>query len=140
GAGGGGGRRRGPRSPGGVRRGEELSLSERRPRSPPGGRPGDERKAPGGAPGRRSLDRGPADRGGDPEGVRAGPRGRRVMSWARRYSALIRSAWLVDLQYRASIVLWLLWGVTEPAIALGIWWRIAGAGPVGGCVVACLAA
>jgi len=54
------------------------------------------------------------------------------MSWARRYSALIRSAWLVDLQYRASIVLWLLWGVTEPAIALGIWWAIAGDGTVGG--------
>jgi len=54
------------------------------------------------------------------------------MSWARRYSALIRNAWLVDLQYRASIVLWLLWGVTEPAIALGIWWAIAGDGTVGG--------
>jgi ABC-2 type transport system permease protein len=50
----------------------------------------------------------------------------------RRYAALIRNAWLVDLQYRASIVLWLLWGVTEPAIALGIWWAIAGDGEVGG--------
>ena len=54
------------------------------------------------------------------------------MSWIRRYGALLRNAWLVDIQYRASIVLWLLWGVTEPAIALGIWWAIAGAGPVGG--------
>lgn len=54
------------------------------------------------------------------------------MSWVRRYGALIRNAWLVDLQYRASIVLWLLWGVTEPAIALGIWWAIAGSGTVGG--------
>jgi viologen exporter family transport system permease protein len=50
----------------------------------------------------------------------------------RRYAALIRNAWLVDLQYRASIVLWLLWGVTEPAIALGIWWAIAGDGQVAG--------
>jgi ABC-2 type transport system permease protein len=50
----------------------------------------------------------------------------------RRYAALIRNAWLVDLQYRASIVLWLLWGVTEPAIALGIWWTIAGDGQIGG--------
>ncbi|HVH68260.1 MAG TPA: ABC-2 family transporter protein [Gemmatimonadales bacterium] len=50
----------------------------------------------------------------------------------RRYAALIRNAWLVDLQYRASIVLWLLWGVTEPAIALGIWWAIAGDGEVAG--------
>jgi len=50
----------------------------------------------------------------------------------RRYAALIRNAWLVDLQYRASIVLWLLWGVTEPAIALGIWWAIAGDGSVAG--------
>src|SRR5256886_12629978 len=46
----------------------------------------------------------------------------------RSYAALIRNAWLVDLQYRASIVLWLLWGVAEPAIALGIWWTIAGDG------------
>jgi ABC-2 type transport system permease protein len=50
----------------------------------------------------------------------------------RRYAALIRNAWLVDLQYRASIVLWLLWGVAEPAIALGIWWTIAGDGSVAG--------
>jgi len=50
----------------------------------------------------------------------------------RRYGALIRNAWLVDLQYRASIVLWLLWGVAEPAIALGIWWTIAGDGSVAG--------
>jgi viologen exporter family transport system permease protein len=50
----------------------------------------------------------------------------------RRYAALMRNAWLVDLQYRASIVLWLLWGVTEPAIALGIWWAIAGDGTVAG--------
>ncbi len=52
--------------------------------------------------------------------------------WVRRYAALIRNSWLVDLQYRAAIVLWVLWGVTEPAIALGIWWVIAGAGTVGG--------
>lgn len=52
--------------------------------------------------------------------------------WVRRYTALIRSAWLVDLQYRAAIAIWMLWNVTEPAIALGIWWSIAGAGTVGG--------
>ena len=52
--------------------------------------------------------------------------------WTRAYGALIRNAWLVDLQYRAAIGLWMLWGVTEPAIALGIWWAIAGAGPVAG--------
>jgi ABC-2 type transport system permease protein len=50
----------------------------------------------------------------------------------RRTAALIRSAWLVDLQYRAAIVLWILYGVTEPAIALGIWWAIAGSGDVAG--------
>src|SRR5207245_2568386 len=61
--------------------------------------------------------------------VRARRGGRRVIS---RYAALIRNAWLVDLQYRASIVLWLLWGVAEPAIALGIWWTIAGDGSVAG--------
>ncbi|MDB4874911.1 MAG: hypothetical protein JWM41_1357 [Gemmatimonadetes bacterium] len=47
--------------------------------------------------------------------------------WARRYGALIRAAWLVDLQYRADIALWLLWGIIEPAVALGIWWSIASA-------------
>ena len=52
--------------------------------------------------------------------------------WLRRYGALLRVAWLQDLQYRASIVLWLLWGVTEPAVALGIWWAIAADGPVQG--------
>ena len=56
----------------------------------------------------------------------------RAARWVRRYGALIRNAWLVDLQYRASITLWLLWGVTEPAVALGIWWTIAGDGPVAG--------
>jgi ABC-2 type transport system permease protein len=55
-----------------------------------------------------------------------------VALWTRRYAAMIRNAWLVNLQYRASIVLWVLWGVTEPAIALGIWWAIAGDGAVGG--------
>ncbi|MGH7700862.1 MAG: ABC transporter permease [Gemmatimonadales bacterium] len=55
-----------------------------------------------------------------------------LRAWAWRYGALIRNAWLVDLQYRAAIFLWLLWGVMEPAIALGIWWAIAGAGEVAG--------
>lgn len=52
--------------------------------------------------------------------------------WPARYAALIRAAWLVDLQYRAAIAIWLLWGLTEPLIALGIWWSIADAGPVQG--------
>jgi ABC-2 type transport system permease protein len=44
----------------------------------------------------------------------------------------MRSAFLVDLQYRASIVIWLLWGITEPIISLGIWWSIAAGGAVDG--------
>ncbi|HYK83258.1 MAG TPA: ABC-2 family transporter protein [Gemmatimonadales bacterium] len=52
--------------------------------------------------------------------------------WLRRYAALIRAAWLVDLQYRAAIAIWMVWNVTEPAIALGIWWSIAGPGAVQG--------
>ena len=44
----------------------------------------------------------------------------------------MRSAFLVDLQYRASIVIWLIWGVTEPIISLGIWWSIAAGGAVDG--------
>lgn len=54
------------------------------------------------------------------------------MTWLRRYAALVRAAWLVDLQYRAAVVIWLLWGITEPAISLGIWWAISAAGPVAG--------
>jgi ABC-2 type transport system permease protein len=53
-------------------------------------------------------------------------------AWAARYLALVRTAWLVDMQYRAAILLWLVWGVMEPAIALGIWWGVAGAGEVAG--------
>jgi ABC-2 type transport system permease protein len=52
--------------------------------------------------------------------------------WIARYAAFVRAAWLVDLQYRASIAIWLLWGLTEPLISLGIWWSIAEAGPVQG--------
>lgn len=52
--------------------------------------------------------------------------------WLRRYAALIRTAWLVDLQYRAAIAIWMLWNVTEPGIALGVWWSIAGTGAVAG--------
>jgi ABC-2 type transport system permease protein len=49
-----------------------------------------------------------------------------------QYAELLRSAFLVDLQYRASIVIWLIWGVTEPIISLGIWWSIAAGGAVDG--------
>lgn len=56
----------------------------------------------------------------------------RAGAWGRRYWALIRNAWLVDFQYRAAIALWLLWGLMEPAIALGIWWGVAGTGDVAG--------
>lgn len=52
--------------------------------------------------------------------------------WARRYGALIRNAWLLDLQYRAAIGIWTVWGVVEPTIALGIWWSIAGDGSLEG--------
>jgi len=55
-----------------------------------------------------------------------------VRLWAQRYGALIRTAWLVDVQYRAAIALWLLWGVLEPLVTLGIWWSIAARGDVGG--------
>ncbi len=55
-----------------------------------------------------------------------------MREWARRYAAYLRTAWLVDLQYRATILIWMLWGVMEPLISLGIWWSIAGAGSVQG--------
>ncbi len=60
------------------------------------------------------------------QGVRA------LRGWTVRYAALIRTAWLVDLQYNAAILLWLLYAMLEPVISLGIWWTIAGAGPVQG--------
>ena len=44
----------------------------------------------------------------------------------------MRSAFLIDLQYRASIAIWLIWGITEPIIPLGIWWSIAATGAVDG--------
>lgn len=52
--------------------------------------------------------------------------------WTRRYATFVRAAWLVDLQYRAAIAIWILWGVVEPLVALGIWWSIAGGGEVQG--------
>lgn len=59
-----------------------------------------------------------------------GPKGAQL--WRDRYWALIRTAWLVDLQYGAAIAIWVLWGITEPVVSLGIWWSVAGAGAVGG--------
>lgn len=56
----------------------------------------------------------------------------RLLRPLRRTAALIRAAWLEDLQYRATVVLWILYGIAEPAIALGIWWGIAGGGEVDG--------
>src|SRR4029077_1293919 len=129
--------RRGARCPQALRRGEGPSVSQCGPRDPP--RPGGrhERATPGRAAHRGHLDHGSAHRRGDSAGVRArcggrGPMTAGVRVWARRYGALMRNAWMVDLQYRASIVLWIMWGVMEPAIALGIWWSIAGQGSVGG--------
>lgn len=55
-----------------------------------------------------------------------------AMVWARRYAALIRNAWLIDLQYRAAVSIWMVWGIVEPTVALGIWWSIAAAGDVQG--------
>lgn len=55
-----------------------------------------------------------------------------IALWLRRYGTLVRAAWLVDLQYRAAIAIWMLWGVVEPLVALGIWWSIAAGGDVQG--------
>jgi ABC-2 type transport system permease protein len=55
-----------------------------------------------------------------------------VAAFRDQYAELMRSAFLIDLQYRASIAIWLIWGITEPIISLGIWWSIAAAGAVGG--------
>ncbi|MEJ2679449.1 MAG: ABC-2 family transporter protein, partial [Gemmatimonadota bacterium] len=49
-----------------------------------------------------------------------------------RYAALFRAAWLVDLQYRAAIVIWMLLGVAQPLVMLTIWWSVAAGGSVGG--------
>jgi ABC-2 type transport system permease protein len=57
---------------------------------------------------------------------------RAVTTWREQYAELMRAAFLVDLQYRASIAIWLLWGITEPVISLGIWWSIAAGGAVDG--------
>ncbi len=52
--------------------------------------------------------------------------------WLRRYWALFRSAWLVDLQYRPAIAIWLLLGLAQPLVMLAVWWSVAGEGGVGG--------
>lgn len=52
--------------------------------------------------------------------------------WVRRYLALMRVGWLVDLQYRAAIVIWLVLGAAQPLVSLAIWWVVAGGGEVGG--------
>ncbi|HJU87972.1 MAG TPA: ABC-2 family transporter protein [Gemmatimonadaceae bacterium] len=56
----------------------------------------------------------------------------RISRFLSLVRALIRAAWLVDLQYRAAIVIWMSWSVLDSLISLGIWWSIAGAGAVGG--------
>ncbi|MBI4408950.1 MAG: ABC-2 family transporter protein [Gemmatimonadetes bacterium] len=55
-----------------------------------------------------------------------------LRDWLTRYAALIRSAWLVDLQYRAEIVIWMVLGVAQPLVTLAIWWVLAGSGELGG--------
>ncbi|HEY8483531.1 MAG TPA: ABC-2 family transporter protein [Longimicrobiales bacterium] len=55
-----------------------------------------------------------------------------LRDWARRYAALMRAGWLVDLQYRAAIVLWLILGVAQPLLMLAIWWGVAGTDEVQG--------
>ncbi len=55
-----------------------------------------------------------------------------AVSWPERYWALLRSAWLVDLQYRPAILIWLLLGIAQPLVMLAIWWSVAGGGEVGG--------
>jgi len=52
--------------------------------------------------------------------------------WIARYAALVRAGWLVDLQYRAAVSIWLLWGLIDPLISLGIWWSIAAGGSIEG--------
>src|SRR2546422_3058578 len=108
-----------------VRRGARVPIPQRRARG--AARPGDRRQRPAVGVGarRRSLHPGSGPRGRDPARVRRGGGGGGMNVWLRRYAALVRSAWLVDLQYRAAIAIWMLWNVTEPAIALGIWWSIA---------------
>lgn len=54
------------------------------------------------------------------------------LGWLRRYWALMRAAWLVDLQYRPAILIWVLLGVAQPLVMLSVWWNLAGEGTVGG--------
>ena len=59
-------------------------------------------------------------------------RAKSVAIFRDQYAELMRSAFLIDLQYRASIAIWIIWGITEPIISLGIWWSIAATGAVEG--------
>jgi ABC-2 type transport system permease protein len=66
----------------------------------------------------------------NPLGLPGPPSSRRF--WLGRYWALFRSAWLVDLQYRPAILIWLVLGLAQPLVMLAIWWSVAGSGGVGG--------
>ncbi len=56
----------------------------------------------------------------------------RPSSWRERYWALFRTAWLVDLQYRPAIAIWLVLGLAQPLVMLSVWWSVAGEGEVAG--------
>src|SRR6185312_14255570 len=102
-----------------LRRGDRLQRHARDDRSAARGGDEGERAAAHVGDRRRPVDSGSADRGSDTARVRRSARWGTGMSstarlWARRYAAFIRAGWMVDVQYRADIALWLLWGVTEP--------------------------
>jgi ABC-2 type transport system permease protein len=61
----------------------------------------------------------------------AGPSPRKS-AWLERYWALFRAAWLVDLQYRPAIAIWLMLGLAQPLVMLAIWWTVAADGGVAG--------
>jgi ABC-2 type transport system permease protein len=69
--------------------------------------------------------------GGSPE-TAGGARLAGIRLWIGRYAALIRAGWLVDVQYRAAIAIWLVLGIAQPVFTLAIWWVVAGEGDVEG--------
>lgn len=54
---------------------------------------------------------------------------RRVVNW---YSVMLRIETAVQLQYRASAIIWVLTSISVPLINLAVWTAVAGARPVAG--------
>ncbi len=50
----------------------------------------------------------------------------------RAYGSLLHVAWAMMFQYRAEMVIWTVWGLIHPLVALAVWSAAARSGAIGG--------